>query len=162
MCNELDRIAFCIWRIIDPHLTPTNSFIFFSTSFEQPPKTSMMMLSWFTLYSGYRFVSSSLRWLYFKKRKVELCCFLLTRQVYSQKDLLCRSSHTWSADKNGGSVGRGKTSSSYSIFFPIYLKRRISTNICFQICLLPIYFDFGAKFVLLGNAEFTKRSLLRE
>ena len=27
------------------------------------------------------------------RRKVELCCFLLTRQVYSQKGLLCRSSH---------------------------------------------------------------------
>ena len=25
-------------------------------------------------------------------RKLELCCFLLTRQVYSQKGLLCRSS----------------------------------------------------------------------
>ena len=27
------------------------------------------------------------------RRNVELCCFLLTRQVYSQKGLLCRSSH---------------------------------------------------------------------
>ena len=27
------------------------------------------------------------------RRKVELCCFLLTRQVYSQKGSLCRSSH---------------------------------------------------------------------
>ena len=27
------------------------------------------------------------------RKKVELCCFLLTRQVYSQKVLLCRSSH---------------------------------------------------------------------
>ena len=27
------------------------------------------------------------------RRKVELCCFLLARQVYSQKGLLCRSSH---------------------------------------------------------------------
>ena len=27
------------------------------------------------------------------RRKVELCCFLLTHQVYSQKGLLCRSSH---------------------------------------------------------------------
>ena len=27
------------------------------------------------------------------RRKVELCCFLLTRQVYSQKGLLYRSSH---------------------------------------------------------------------
>ena len=35
MCNELDRIAFCIWRIIDSHLSPTSSFIFCSTSFEQ-------------------------------------------------------------------------------------------------------------------------------
>ena len=65
MCNELDRIAFCIWRIIDSHLSPTSSLIFFSTSFEQPPRTSMMMLYWLTLYSGYRFVSSSLSWLYF-------------------------------------------------------------------------------------------------
>ena len=65
MCNELDKIAFCIWRIIDSHLSPTSSLIFFSTSFEQPPRTSMMMLYWLTLYSGYRFVSSSLSWLYF-------------------------------------------------------------------------------------------------
>ena len=65
MCSELDRIAFCIWRIIDSHLSPTSSLIFFSTSFEQPPRTSMMMLYWLTLYSGYRFVSSSLSWLYF-------------------------------------------------------------------------------------------------
>ena len=28
-----------------------------------------------------------------ERRKVELCCFLLTRHVYSQKGLLCRSSH---------------------------------------------------------------------
>ena len=40
----------------------------------------------------------------------------------------------WSADKNGDSVPRGKTSSSCSILSPIYLKRRISGNICFQIC----------------------------
>ena len=32
---------------------------------------------------------------------------------------------TWSADKNGGSVARFKTSSSCSILFPIYLKLRI-------------------------------------
>ena len=66
MCNELDRVnAFCIWRIIDSHLSPTSSLIFFWTSFEQPPRTSMMMLYWLTLYSGYRFVSSSLSWRYF-------------------------------------------------------------------------------------------------
>ena len=65
MCNELDRIAFCIWRIIDSHLSPTSSFIFYSTSFEKPPRTSIMMLHWLTLYSGYRFVSSSFSWLYF-------------------------------------------------------------------------------------------------
>ena len=65
MCNELDKIAFCIWRIIYSHLSPTSSFLFCSTSFEQPLRTSMMMLYWLTLYSGYRFVSSSLSWLYF-------------------------------------------------------------------------------------------------
>ena len=27
------------------------------------------------------------------RRKVEICCFLLTHQVYSQKVFLCRSSH---------------------------------------------------------------------
>ena len=32
---------------------------------------------------------------------------------------------TWSADKNGGSLARFKTSSSCSILFPIYLKLRI-------------------------------------
>ena len=49
---------------------------------------------------------------------------------------------TWSADKNGGSVARGKTSSSCSILFPVYLKRRISENICFQIYFSSINFDF--------------------
>ena len=65
MCNELAKIAFWIWRIIDSHLSPTSSCIFCSTSFEQPPGTSMMMLYRLTLYSGYRFVSSSLSWLHF-------------------------------------------------------------------------------------------------
>ena len=65
MCNELERMAFCIWRITDLHLSPTSSFIFCSTSFEQPPRTFMTMLYWLTLYSGYRFASSSLSWLYF-------------------------------------------------------------------------------------------------
>ena len=65
MCNELDKIAFCIWRIIDSHLSPTSSFIFCSTSFEQPPGTSVMMFYWLTLCSGYRLVSSSLSWLHF-------------------------------------------------------------------------------------------------
>ena len=49
---------------------------------------------------------------------------------------------TWSADKNGGSVARGKTSSSCNILFPTYLKRRISENICFQIYFSSINFDF--------------------
>ena len=62
MCNELGRIAFCIWRLIDSHFSPASSFIFCSTTFEQPPRTSMMMLYWLTLYSGYRFVSSSFSW----------------------------------------------------------------------------------------------------
>ena len=65
MCNGLERIDFCIWRIIYSHLSPASSLIFCSTSFEQPSKISMMMLYWLTLYSGYRFVSSSLSWLYF-------------------------------------------------------------------------------------------------
>ena len=64
MCSELDRMAFSVWRINDSHLSPTSSLIFFSTSLEQPPRTSMMMLYWLTLYSGYRFVSSSLSWPY--------------------------------------------------------------------------------------------------
>ena len=65
VCDELDRIAFCIWRIIDSHLSPTSSFIFCSTSFKQPPRTSMMMLYWLTLFSIYWLVSSSVSWLYF-------------------------------------------------------------------------------------------------
>ena len=65
ICNELERIAFCIWCIIDSHLSSTSSFIFCSTSFKQPPGTFLMMLYWLTLNSGYRFVSSSLSWLYF-------------------------------------------------------------------------------------------------
>ena len=50
------------------------------------------------------------------------------------------------ADKNGGSVARSKTSSSCTILFPVYLKRRIFANIFFQICFLEINFDFWAKF----------------
>ena len=65
MYNELDKTDFCIWRIIDSQLSPTSSCIFCSNSFEQPPGTSMMMLYWLTLYSGYRLVSSSLKWLHF-------------------------------------------------------------------------------------------------
>ena len=52
----------------------------------------------------------------------------------AEKSLLSRSSHEVLTDKNGDSVPRGKTSSSCSILSPIYLKRRISGNICFQIC----------------------------
>ena len=37
----------------------------------------------------------------------------------------------WSAEKNGGWVPRGKTSSSCSILCSIYLKRRIFANLCF-------------------------------
>ena len=62
---------------------------------------------------------------------MELCCFLLTRQVYSQKGLLCRSSHEV-LTKMAGSVARDKTSSSCIIFFPVYLKRIIFANVCFQ------------------------------
>ena len=53
MCNELEGIAFCIWH-------KTSSFIFCSTSFEQRPRTSMMMLYCLPFYSGYRIISSSL------------------------------------------------------------------------------------------------------
>ena len=60
MRNELKRIACCICRKIDSHVSPTSSLIFCSTSFEQPPRTSMMILYWLTLYSGYQFASSSL------------------------------------------------------------------------------------------------------
>ena len=66
-------------------------------------------------------------------------CFLLTRQVYGQKGLSCRSS-SYSADKNAGSVAGCKKSSSCSILFPIYLKGRISAKIFFQICLSLINF----------------------
>ena len=63
---------------------------------------------------------------------------------------------------NSGSVARGKASFSRSILCSIYLKRRISANICFQFSLSQMDIDFWAKFFLLGNAEFTKRPLLRE
>ena len=66
------------------------------------------------------------------------------------KRVCCVALHGYSADKNAGSVAGGKKSSSCSILFPVYLKRRISANICFQ-----IYFSL-AKVFSLGNAEFTK------
>ena len=65
------------------------------------------------------------------RRKVELCCFLLTRQVYSQKGLSCPAFFAWSVDKNDGLVARGKTSSFCTILFPIYLKRISFANFCF-------------------------------
>ena len=38
-CNELDRMAFCIWRIIDSHLSPTSSlFNIFLNLFRTAPK----------------------------------------------------------------------------------------------------------------------------
>ena len=38
-----------------------------------------------------------------------------------------------------------KTEASFScsILCPVYLKRRVSANICFQFCLSLINFDFG-------------------
>jgi len=40
-------------------------YILFNLFRTLPPRTSTMMLNWLTLDSGYRFVSSSLSWLYF-------------------------------------------------------------------------------------------------
>ena len=76
------------------------------------------------------------------------------------KRVCCVVLRGYSADKNAGSVAGGKKSSSCSILFPVYLKRRISANIFFQICLSLI--NFWAKCFLLGNGEFTTRPLLRE
>ena len=39
MINELDRMAFCIWRIIDSHLSPTHElFNIFLNLFRTAPK----------------------------------------------------------------------------------------------------------------------------
>ena len=51
-----------------------------------------------------------------KKSRAFNCCFLLTGQVYSQKKIVVLF-FAWSADKNGGSVARGKRSYSCSILF---------------------------------------------
>ena len=51
-----------------------------------------------------------------------------------------------------------EASFSCSILCPVYLKRRVSANICFQVCLSL----FWVKCFSLGNAEFTKRPILRE
>ena len=48
MCNELERIAFCIWRIIDSNLSPTSSFIFCSTSFEKSLPLARVFQCFFT------------------------------------------------------------------------------------------------------------------
>ena len=61
MGNELDRIAFCIWRIIDSQL-----FYIMLNLFQTATKDIHEdVIYWLTLYSGYRFVSSGLSWLYF-------------------------------------------------------------------------------------------------
>ena len=111
---------------------------------------------------AYHFANNKFELFPYLRRKEELRCFLLTRQVYGRKCLLCRSSHEVLAKMAVRSVPRGKTSSSCGILRPIYLKRRISPNICFQICLSQINFDFWAQFFSFGNAEFTKRPLLRK
>ena len=61
-----------------------------------------------------------------EKLRFVVFCWLVTF-------IVLRSSHEV-ADKTSGSVPRGKTSSSCSIIFHIYLKRRNSANICLQIC----------------------------
>ena len=58
---------------------------------------------------------------------------------------------------HGGSVAHGKASFSFSILRLIYLKHRISTNICFTFGFSLINFDFWARCFLLGNAQRTKR-----
>ena len=66
-------------------------------------------------------------WIVFlPEKKVELCYFLLTRQIYNQKGL-CRSMKCL----HGGSVVRGEASFSCGIVCPIYLKRGISANFHF-------------------------------
>ena len=74
---------------------------------------------------------------------------------------MCRSSHKV-LTKMVARSALGKTSCSSSILFPVYLKRGISENICFQIYLSWINFDFWAKCFLLGNGKFTKWPLPRE
>ena len=80
-----------------------------------------------------------------EKKSFVVFCWLV--KFIAEK--VCCVFFAWSADKNGGLVPRRKTSSSCSILCPIYLKRRISANICIQICLLAINFDVWAKFFLL-------------
>ena len=68
------------------------------------------------------------------RRKEERCCFLLTRQVYSRKGLLCRSLHEV-LTKMAIRFLEVRRRFQCSILSRVYLKRRISANICFQICL---------------------------
>ena len=60
------------------------------------------------------------------------------------------------ADKNGGSVARGKTSFFCRIIFPVLLEKQ---NFCKH--LLSNLFVINI-LLTIGNAEFTKRSLLPE
>ena len=81
----------------------------------------------------------------YPRRKVELCCFLLTRQVYSQKGLLCRSSHEV-LTKMAARL--------------LEVRRRLPVSFFFLFVINKL--RFWAKIFLLEKAEFTKRLLLRE
>ena len=73
--------------------------------------------------------------------------FSLRKQVYSQTGLLCRSSHEV-LTKMAARLLEVRRRLPVAFFFPIYLKRRIFANICFQISLSQINFDFGTNFLV--------------
>ena len=87
------------------------------------------------------------------RRKEELCCFLLTRQVYSF--------FAWSADKMAIRFLEVRRRL-HVVFFLVF-----TWNVEFLQTVAPNLFVINklrlwAKFFLLGNAEFTKRPLLGE
>ena len=92
--------------------------------------------------------------------EVKLCCFLLTRQVYSRKGLLCRSSHEVLTKMAARLLEVRRR-----LPVPFFFLFTWNVNFCkhsrsnlFVINKLR----FLVQIFLLGNAEFTKRLLLWE
>ena len=83
----------------------------------------------------------SLNCFLYLRRKVELCCSLLTRQVYSQKGSfrVCCVVLAWSADKNDGSVA-------IAFFFLLTWNAEFLLTFAFKFVCHRLTSDFGPNF----------------